>query len=69
MDGRDVQLSAGLNGFSLMRAWYGASWHPLVLTNPSLDLAVALGSVCEVPSSCAASTPMWRLRVVASPCM
>jgi hypothetical protein len=28
----------------VMRGWYGESWKPLVLTNPSLDLAVALGA-------------------------
>src|SRR5262249_37743803 len=28
----------------VMRGWYGQAWHPLVLTNPSLDLAVAWGS-------------------------
>ncbi len=28
----------------VMRGWYGPAWDPLVLTNPSLDLAVALGS-------------------------
>ncbi|MFO0927053.1 MAG: Hsp70 family protein [Gemmataceae bacterium] len=28
----------------VMRGWYGSTWQPLVLTNPSLDLAVALGS-------------------------
>lgn len=28
----------------VMRGWYGSSWSPLVLTNPSLDLAVALGA-------------------------
>jgi hypothetical protein len=27
-----------------LQAWYGSSWSPLVLTNPSLDLAVALGA-------------------------
>ncbi|MFQ3649162.1 MAG: Hsp70 family protein [Gemmataceae bacterium] len=27
-----------------LQAWYGPSWSPLVLTNPSLDLAVALGA-------------------------
>lgn len=28
----------------IMRQWYGPSWQPLVLTNPSLDLAVAWGA-------------------------
>lgn len=28
----------------VMRGWYGQAWEPLVLTNPSLDLAVALGA-------------------------
>jgi hypothetical protein len=28
----------------VMRQWYGKSWKPLVLTNPSLDLAVAWGA-------------------------
>ncbi|MFO0878609.1 MAG: Hsp70 family protein [Gemmataceae bacterium] len=28
----------------VMRDWYGEAWQPLVLTNPSLDLAVALGA-------------------------
>src|SRR5262245_59306901 len=28
----------------VMRAWYGPDWTPLVLTNPSLDLAVAMGA-------------------------
>src|SRR5262249_16816116 len=28
----------------VMRKWYGAAWKPLVLTNPSLDLAVAWGA-------------------------
>lgn len=28
----------------VMRHWYGAAWQPLVLTNPSLDLAVAWGA-------------------------
>lgn len=28
----------------VMRHWYGPAWQPLVLTNPSLDLAVALGA-------------------------
>lgn len=28
----------------VMRAWYGPTWQPLVLTNPSLDLAVAWGA-------------------------
>ncbi|MFO0842726.1 MAG: Hsp70 family protein [Gemmataceae bacterium] len=28
----------------VMRGWYGLTWDPLVLTNPSLDLAVALGA-------------------------
>jgi len=27
-----------------LRGWYGPAWTPLVLTNPSLDLAVAIGS-------------------------
>ncbi len=27
-----------------MRPWYGDDWHPLVLANPSLDLAVAWGA-------------------------
>jgi hypothetical protein len=27
-----------------LKGWYGPSWVPLVLTNPSLDLAVAIGS-------------------------
>jgi len=30
--------------FEVMRQWYGANWRPLVLTNPSLDLAVAWGA-------------------------
>ncbi|MFM7151763.1 MAG: Hsp70 family protein [Gemmataceae bacterium] len=29
---------------NVMKSWYGASWTPVVLTNPSLDLAVALGA-------------------------
>jgi molecular chaperone DnaK (HSP70) len=28
----------------VMRPWYGADWEPLVLANPSLDLAVAWGA-------------------------
>ena len=28
----------------VMRQWYGPEWQPLVLTNPSLDLAVAWGA-------------------------
>jgi len=28
----------------IMRHWYGLAWQPLVLTNPSLDLAVAWGA-------------------------
>src|SRR5262249_23611258 len=28
----------------VMWNWYGGDWQPLVLTNPSLDLAVALGA-------------------------
>jgi hypothetical protein len=28
----------------VMRPWYGAAWQPLVLTTPSLDLAVAWGA-------------------------
>ena len=28
----------------VMRPWYGEDWHPLVLANPSLDLAVAWGA-------------------------
>ncbi len=28
----------------VMRSWYGAKWKPLVLTTPSLDLAVAWGA-------------------------
>ena len=28
----------------VLQGWYGPEWSPLVLTNPSLDLAVALGS-------------------------
>jgi hypothetical protein len=28
----------------VMRKWYGGDWQPLVLTNPSLDLAVAWGA-------------------------
>jgi molecular chaperone DnaK (HSP70) len=28
----------------LMRGWYGSGWEPLVLTSPSLDLAVAMGA-------------------------
>lgn len=28
----------------VMKQWFGADWRPLVLTNPSLDLAVALGA-------------------------
>jgi molecular chaperone DnaK (HSP70) len=28
----------------VMRNWFGKAWKPLVLTNPSLDLAVALGA-------------------------
>jgi molecular chaperone DnaK (HSP70) len=28
----------------VMRRWYGPAWQPLVLTNPSLDLAVAWGA-------------------------
>jgi hypothetical protein len=27
-----------------LRGWYGSGWSPLVLTNPSLDLAVAVGA-------------------------
>ncbi len=27
-----------------LQGWYGPAWSPLVLTNPSLDLAVAIGS-------------------------
>ncbi len=30
----------------VMRGWYGEQWEPLVLTNPSLDLAVAWGAAC-----------------------
>jgi molecular chaperone DnaK (HSP70) len=30
-----------------MRPWYGDDWHPLVLSNPSLDLAVAWGSAYQ----------------------
>jgi hypothetical protein len=28
----------------VMRPWYGPGWHPLILTTPSLDLAVAWGA-------------------------
>src|SRR5207248_9870936 len=28
----------------VMRGWHGADWKPLLLTNPSLDLAVAWGA-------------------------
>jgi molecular chaperone DnaK (HSP70) len=28
----------------VMRPWYGPDWHPLILANPSLDLAVAWGA-------------------------
>src|SRR5262245_24834234 len=28
----------------VMRPWYGTDWHPLILANPSLDLAVAWGA-------------------------
>ncbi|MGL4554617.1 MAG: Hsp70 family protein, partial [Gemmataceae bacterium] len=28
----------------VLRMWYGPDWSPLVLTNPSLDLAVAMGA-------------------------
>ncbi|MBY0232886.1 MAG: hsp70 family protein [Gemmataceae bacterium] len=28
----------------VLHSWYGSEWTPLVLTNPSLDLAVALGA-------------------------
>jgi hypothetical protein len=28
----------------VLQAWYGPAWSPLVLTNPSLDLAVAMGA-------------------------
>ncbi|HKA05885.1 MAG TPA: Hsp70 family protein [Gemmataceae bacterium] len=28
----------------VMKPWYGADWHPLILANPSLDLAVAWGA-------------------------
>src|SRR5206468_2920976 len=28
----------------VMRPWFGPSWNPLILTTPSLDLAVAWGA-------------------------
>lgn len=31
----------------VMRPWYGPDWHPLVLANPSLDLAVAWGAAYQ----------------------
>ncbi|HVK11107.1 MAG TPA: Hsp70 family protein [Gemmataceae bacterium] len=31
----------------VMRPWYGDDWHPLVLANPSLDLAVAWGAAYQ----------------------
>jgi molecular chaperone DnaK (HSP70) len=30
-----------------MKPWYGADWHPLVLANPSLDLAVSWGAAYQ----------------------
>lgn len=30
-----------------MRPWYGPDWHPLILANPSLDLAVAWGAAYQ----------------------
>lgn len=31
----------------VMRPWYGGDWHPLILSNPSLDLAVAWGAAYQ----------------------
>ena len=31
----------------VMRPWYGDDWHPLILANPSLDLAVAWGAAYQ----------------------